>query len=109
MKNSMEVWSFPVSPLWNDWRAERCKKMTSRRGALRIGNALNNLAEHTKKIHSLYPAHVSADDVRAAEQAVRGANEIIYQYYQIPRAIREEYFVKGIEENGLSVQDLAEE
>lgn len=41
--------------------------------------------------------------------AVRTANEVMFQYYLIPRAIREEYFRKELMADGVPLQNMAEE
>lgn len=42
-------------------------------------------------------------------EAVRIANAVMYQYYLIPRAIREEYFREELMADGVRLQDLPEE
>ena len=42
-------------------------------------------------------------------EAVRVANAVMYQYYLIPRAIREEYFREELMTDGVRVCDSPEE
>lgn len=42
-------------------------------------------------------------------EAVRIANEVMFQYYLIPRAIREEYYREELAADGVRVQAVSEE
>lgn len=70
--------------------------MISRKTALKAGKTLNAVA-------------AGRDDVlkTSFREAVRIANELMYQYYLIPRHIREEYFREDTD--GVLMQDLLEE
>lgn len=67
--------------------------MISRKAALKAGKALNALA------------HTSPD----AEEAVAVANAVMFQYYLIPRSVREEYFRGELVADGIRLQNLPEE
>jgi hypothetical protein len=69
--------------------------MISRKTALNAGNVLNVVVEGVYR-------HDFPD-------AVRVANAVMYQYYLIPRAIREEYFREELVTDGIQLQDLPEE
>lgn len=70
--------------------------MISRKTALDAG----------KKLNALSSVNFMPDN---AKEAVRVANAVMYQYYLIPRAIREEYFREELVTDGVQLQDLSEE
>lgn len=70
--------------------------MISRKSALKAGKTLNALAD----------GHLSIPSVK---EAVRIANEVMFQYYLIPRAIREEYYREELAADGVRVQAVSEE
>lgn len=67
--------------------------MISRKTALKAGKTLNE----------------AADVLTGIKEAVRVANEVMYQYYLIPRHIREEYFRKELAGDGVRMQASSEE
>lgn len=84
--------------------------MISRRSATRAGRKLNELAEHfnEKTVEGLRVSRLMTDyEAQEATEAVRIANEIIYQYFCMPRDVRE-YWHKEAGSDGIPVQDLAE-
>jgi len=80
--------------------------MIGRRQALNMGKTLNHVADQYAKMGAggLFPSDV----VKDVREAVTGANEIMFQYYLIPRAIREEYYRKELSTDGVQLQDLPE-
>lgn len=72
--------------------------MINRKAALKAGKTLNSIAEGE---HRILDASV--------EYAARIANEVMFQYYLIPRHIREEYFREELVMGGVRLQDLSEE
>ena len=72
--------------------------MISRKSALKAGNTLNALAEGQERILKT-----------SVKEAVRIANEVMFQYYLIPRAIREEYYREELAADGVRVQAVSEE
>ena len=72
--------------------------MISRKSALKAGKTLNALAEGQERILKT-----------SVKEAARIANEVMFQYYLIPRAIREEYFREELVMGGVRMQDLSEE
>ena len=70
--------------------------MISRKSALKAGKTLNALADGNLSIPSV-------------KEAVRIANEVMFQYYLIPRAIREEYYREELAADGVRVQAVSEE
>lgn len=72
--------------------------MISRKSALKAGKTLNALAEGQERILKT-----------SVKEAVRIANEVMFQYYLIPRAIREEYYREELAADGVQLQDLPEE
>ena len=67
--------------------------MISRKAALEAGRYLNTLT----------------DEGPHMANAVRVANEVMFQYYLIPRNIREEFYRKELADDGVRMQDLPEE
>ena len=74
--------------------------MFNRRAVTRAGRTLNVTADFLKKHASNSAAEV--------EEAVRLLNSVAYQYFLIPREIREEYFREELLPDGLQLQDLPE-
>lgn len=72
--------------------------MISRKSALKAGKMLNALAEGQERILKT-----------SVKEAVRIANEVMFQYYLIPRAIREEYYREELAADGVRVQAVSEE
>lgn len=72
--------------------------MISRKSALKAGKTLNALAEGQERILKT-----------SVKEAVRIANEVMFQYFLIPRAVREEYYREELAADGVRVQDLSEE
>lgn len=70
--------------------------MISRKSALKAGKTLNALADGNLSIPSV-------------KESVRIANEVMFQYYLIPRAIREEYYREELAADGVRVQAVSEE
>lgn len=58
-----------------------------KRAAMRCGKTLNDLATHCMKMAT--NGAMSQQAAERTQEAVRVANEIIYQYYIIPRDVRE--------------------
>lgn len=81
-------------------------RMIGRRAALRAGRTLNEVADQYRRCaaNGVYSAQLA----REAAEAVRVANEILYQYYAIPRDIREQYH-QEVGADGVPMQDMAEE
>lgn len=81
--------------------------MILRKSATAAGKVLNDIAERARieGMEGQTPCSYAA----SVSNAVRTANEVMFQYYLIPRAIREEYFRGELVADGVSVQDLAEE
>lgn len=69
--------------------------MIGRRRATKAGAELNRFAE--------------AQGSEQLTQAVRTANAVIFQYYLIPRAIREEYFREELVADGVQLRAAPEE
>ena len=67
--------------------------MISRKTALEAGRYLNSMV----------------DEGPYTANAIRIANEIMFQYYLIPRSIREEFYRKEPAADGVLMQDLSEE
>ena len=80
--------------------------MIRRRDATRAGETLNEAA---RLIGYTCREICMKGTVKRIENAVRLANEIIYQYFLIPREIREQYFREGLGLDGVLMQDLSEE
>ena len=72
--------------------------MISRKSALKAGKTLNALAEGQERILKT-----------SVKEAVRIANEVMFQYCLIPRAIREEYYREELAADGVRVQAVSEE
>lgn len=70
--------------------------MISRKMALKAGKKLNAAAA------------IGVAPIGLPE-AVRIANEVMFQYYLIPRAIREEYYREELAADGVRVQAVSEE
>ena len=81
--------------------------MISRKSATAAGKVLNDIAERLR-IESMEGQTIPSYAMTVTN-AVRTANEVMFQYYLIPRAIREEYFRKELMADGVSLQDMAEE
>lgn len=79
--------------------------MIGRREALRMGKTLNSIAEQYARMDA--SKLLTDNTAKDVQKAVRGANEIMFQYYLIPRAIREEYYRKEMAADGVPMQDLA--
>lgn len=81
--------------------------MISRRSALRAGRRLNELADHfgERTVEGLRVSRLMTDlEAETAIKAVRVANQVMYQYFLIPRAIREEYFREELVLDGVRLQ-----
>ena len=74
--------------------------MFNRRSVTRAGRMANALAEFVGK----YAQH----NAKEADEAVRLLNAVVYQYFLIPREIREEYFREELIPDGVQLQDLSE-
>lgn len=72
--------------------------MISRKAALKSGKTLNAVADGEDRVLKT-----------SFQEAVRVANEVMYQYYLIPRHIREEYFRKELAGDGVRMQAAPEE
>ena len=81
--------------------------MISRKSATAAGKVLNDVAERLR-IESM-EGHTLPSYAMTVTNAVRTANEVMFQYYLIPRAIREEYFRKELMADGVPLQNMAEE
>lgn len=81
--------------------------MISRKQATSAGKVLNDFAERCR-LESM-EGQVSPSYALTVTNAVRTANNVIFQYYLIPRAIREEYFRGELMTDGVRLQDLPEE
>lgn len=79
--------------------------MIRRRDATRAGETLNEAARLIDEIGD----KVTNADVLRISNAVRLANEIIYQYFLIPREIREQYFREELGPDGVRMQTPPEE
>lgn len=77
--------------------------MLGRRTSMMAGKTLNQMAERIRNLHSV----VNVGDAAEFENAVRIANEIIYQYYLIPKDVRE-FWHQEVGAYGIRVQNLAE-
>ena len=73
--------------------------MYNRRMVTRAGRTLNDAADYLRKI--------GVSKSNEVESAVRILNEVAYQYYLIPRNIREEFFREDLS-NGVQLHDVAE-
>ena len=80
--------------------------MIRRRDATRAGETLNEAA---RLIGYTCGEVCMQGTVKRIENAVRLANEIIYQYFLIPRDIREMYFRKELADDGVRMQAAPEE
>lgn len=86
-------------------------KMISKRAAVRAGKKLNEMAEHfnERTVEGLRVGRLMTDrEAQEATEVIRIANEIIYQYYAIPKDVRECWYVE-VGANGVPVQDMAQE
>ena len=81
--------------------------MISRKSATAAGKVLNDVAERIR-IENMEGQTIPSYAMTVTN-AVRTANEVIFQYYLIPRAIREEYFRKELMADGVPLQNMAEE
>ena len=84
--------------------------MIGRRAATVAGKRLNKMAEMLTKptVDGLCVcSQVGNREVQEMTDAVRVANEIIYQYYCIPKDVRE-YWHQEVGSDGVSMQDLVE-
>lgn len=81
--------------------------MISRKSATAAGKVLNDIAERIR-IENMEGQTIPSYAMTVTN-AVRTANEVIFQYYLIPRAIREEYFRKELMADGVPLQNMAEE
>lgn len=85
--------------------------MLSRRAATRAGRKLNEIADHLneKTVEGLRVSRLLTErEASEATEAIRVANEIMYQYFCIPRSVREEWYREGGDLSGLPMQDLSE-
>lgn len=73
--------------------------MIGRRAATAAGRTLNEVAEDCKRLVQL--GQVTPTRYAQTESAVRCANAVIFQYYLIPRKIRERYFREELTEDGV--------
>lgn len=72
--------------------------MISRKTALKAGKTLNAVADGEERV------------LKASfQEAVRIANEVMFQYYLIPRHVREEYFREELILDGVRMQAAPEE
>lgn len=82
------------------------KKMFRRRAATRAGKLLNDVSRFIRK--QADADLVTAEYAQNTENAVRMANQVMYQYFLIPRNIREEYFREELVQGGVPVPDIPE-
>lgn len=75
--------------------------MFNRRAVTRAGRAINSVAEWLRK-----NGYKNAQEV---DDNVRLMNAVAYQYFLIPRSIREEYFREELVADGVQLCDVAEE
>ena len=80
--------------------------MFRRRAATRAGKQLNDISRFIRK--QADAELVPAEYAQNAESAVRLANQVMYQYFLIPRHIREEYFREELIADGIPLPDMAE-
>lgn len=84
--------------------------MLSRRAATRAGRKLNELSDRLteKTVDGLRVSQWLAErEAKEASEAIRVANEIIYQYYCIPKDVRE-FWYQGGGDDGISLSALDE-
>lgn len=81
--------------------------MIKRKQATTAGKVLNDIAER-HRLESM-EGQVSPSYALTVSNAVRTANEVMFQYYLIPRAIREEYYREELAADGVRVQAVSEE
>ena len=74
--------------------------MFNRRAVTRAGRTANAIAEFVGKY--------APNNAEEANEAVRLLNSVAYQYFLIPREIREEYFREELLPDGVQLQDLPE-
>lgn len=74
--------------------------MFNRRAVTRAGRTLNATAEFVGKY--------AKDNAQEVEEAVRLVNSVAYQYFLIPRDVREEYFREELIPDGVQLPDLPE-
>lgn len=79
----------------------------NRRTAMRAGITLNEVAEMYCQLSKA--GLISSDKANSVLDAVRVANEIIYQYNALPAPVREHYKVSGGEPSGVYMHDLPQE
>ena len=79
--------------------------MIGRRRALRAGKTLNDAAMIMERMES--NRVVPEGTALTLFEAARVANEIMYQYYLIPREVRDKY--ERRQEDGVSLHPVAEE
>ena len=85
--------------------------MISKRAAVRAGKTLNEAVErlNVRTPDGLRTCRFMTDrEVEELAEAVRVANEIIYQHYGIPKDVRE-FWHTEVGADGIPVQDLAQE
>ena len=76
-------------------------KSFNRRSVTRAGNTLNVVVDVLRQ-----SGFKTADEI---EQAVKLVNAVAYQYYLIPRELREVYFREELVPDGIRVPHLAKE
>lgn len=81
--------------------------MINRRLAKDAGKVLNDVAERYRL--EAMEGQTSPSHALSVTNAVRTANAVMYQYYLIPRAVREEYFRRELVADGVQLQNLPEE
>lgn len=89
-------------------------KLINRRAAMMAGRKLNELVDALRVKNPQGPAYLRLMAEKEAEEiaeAVRIANEVIWQYNNIPRDVREFWWTgyEEVNEDGVPVQDLPEE
>ena len=89
-------------------------KLVNRRSAVMAGRKLNELVYALRVKNPQGPAYLRLMAEKEAEEiaeAVRIANEVIFQYNNIPKDVREFWWTGRVEvnEDGVPVQDGAEE
>lgn len=85
--------------------------MVSKRAAVLAGKRLNKIADYFKEVtvEGLRVCRLMNDrEVSETAEAVRVANEVIYQYYCIPKDVRE-FWHQEVGADGIRMRDVAEE
>lgn len=80
--------------------------MIPRRMAIASGRTLNGVSEDYAVLARA--GQLAPSRAREVESAVRTANAVIFQYYLIPRKVREQYFREELVADGVPLYPVPE-